>query len=992
MKIRSYLVALILSLFVPFTIFAGAIAYTLAERERAASVDGLRSTARALAIAVDRNVADISNSLTVLAEAELLRIGELRGFHRYAGRVADSRPELRRLLLVDSDGTLLFDSGLAFAATPTATIRSPQLARAVGSGLPSIGRTIEGYGDPDPSAIFVFVPAVRASNLNYVLIGVLNLSAIGEIFADQKLPGDWTGVVLDEDGTILGRSRSPELFVGRTAPEALVAAISGRREGVAEYATQEGWPTLAGFARSTLTGWSVVLGMPATAANIAAGRILTIMLAIGAAVSLTALAIAAFLGHRISRPVLGLLEPATAIARGATIATAGKTGISEIQRVMDGLKTASDILAEREAQRQRAEERYRLASLAANDFIWEHDIQTRRTIRSANFAAAFGYATDEPVGTGRWWRDHLHPDDAPRVLASVEEFLASDRSVWSSEYRLRKGDGTYAYILDRAYCVRDEHGRPVRAVGAKVDVTARRLVEEQLRKSEAHLARAQRVAEIGSWELMLETGEFYWSDETFRILGQSRDSSAPTLHAVTTMFVEEDLPAILRPVEMARAGWVPAPADISLDFRLRRADGTIRILRREGEAVVDAAGKLVSLIGTIRDVTEIRAAESHRRELEAQLRQTQKMETLGQLTGGIAHDFNNLLAVLVGNLELAVRKQRKGALATELDEASLRAASRGAALTRQLLTFARRQPLRPVRHDLRQLVEAMAPILEPALTARIALVFELAAAPCWVEIDSGQFEAALLNLALNARDAMPQGGTLTIRVRHVQEEPRGRVEVAVQDTGTGMSAEVRARAFEPFFTTKEVGKGSGLGLAMVYGFVRQSGGRVDIDSAPGKGTCVTLSFAASDAAQAAVVAGEPGNVRFHDLRVLLVEDDPEVRETVREMLGDLGATALVARDGQAAIAALKADASIDILLTDILMPGMDGITVARVAGALRPGTRIVFMSGHAELDQRALQAIDGRPFLVKPFRKLDLAAALSEARRPGETGRMAAGA
>jgi PAS domain S-box-containing protein len=846
LKIRSYLIALILSLFVPFTIFAGVIAHSLAERERAASVDGLRSTARALAIAVDRNVADIWNSLAVLATAELLRVGELKGFHRYAARVASSRPDLRKLLLVDSEGRLLFDTDVPLALTPQARIVSADLDRALLGKAPAIGRNLTGYGALDPAAIAVVVPAVLDGKARYALIGVLDLSTFGSIFADQKLPADWTGVVIDNE-RIVSRSRAPEIFVGQRAPSELTAALRGGQEGVAEYATQEGWPTLAGFARSSLTGWIVVLGMPVTAADSAAGRILTIMIGIGAAVSLAALAMASFLGRRISRAVLGMLDPAMAIARGATLRSVGKSGITEIQRVMDQLKSASDILADREAQ---------------------------------------------------------------------------------------------------------------------------------LRKSEGHLARAQSVAAIGSWELTLASGEFHWSDETFRILGLDRKTLSPALDAVKDMVVEEDRAAVRRPVELAWSGEKLAPSALSLDFRWRRPDGAIRILRREGEAVTDASGRVVALIGTVRDVTEIRAAEEQRRELQEQLRQTQKMEVLGQLTGGIAHDFNNLLAVLVGNLELAVRKQRQGKLAIELDEASLRAAARGTALTRQLLTFARRQPLRPEIVDLRELVKSMVTILEPALTGRIAVKVETAAEPCWVEIDGGQCEAALLNLALNARDAMPDGGALTVALRAVENS----IAVSVHDTGVGMTAEVQARAFEPFFTTKEVGKGSGLGLSMVYGFVRQSGGRVAIESAVGTGTTVTLTFPRAEAPLPSTVACPNRSTRFQDIRILLVEDDPEVRTTVERMLSDLGAAVIQAADGPAALGMLNADEPPDVVLTDIVMPGMDGIALSRAVSAARPDIRIVFMSGNAELDTGTMNAIDSRPLLVKPFRKIDLAAALCEAR------------
>jgi hypothetical protein len=217
-KIRSYLIALILSLFVPFTIFAGAIAYTLAERERAASVDGLQSTARALAIAVDRNVADISNSLSVLATAELLHVRELEGLHRFANRVVHERPEIRRLLLVQADGRLLFDTEVPYRETAETWVWSAHLARALASGVPTIGKDIAGYDALDPASTAVFVPARIDGAIRYALVGILDLSVIGAIFSDQKLPPDWTGVVLDADSAILSRSRSPELFVGLAAP------------------------------------------------------------------------------------------------------------------------------------------------------------------------------------------------------------------------------------------------------------------------------------------------------------------------------------------------------------------------------------------------------------------------------------------------------------------------------------------------------------------------------------------------------------------------------------------------------------------------------------------------------------------------------------------------------------------------------------------------------------------------------------------------------
>ncbi len=854
MRIRSYLVALIVSIFVPFTIFAGVIAHRLLEDERNAYVDGLRSTARALAIAIDRNIADVSNSLKVLAAAELLRISAFEGFHRYADRVVRARPELDRLMLVRPDGSIVFSTDASYGTDFDYQIRDGGLDQAIATGRAVIGSIVATAGGTGPTAITVFVPAVVEDGGRYALIAYLKLSVIGAIFSDQRLRPDWTGVVVDTNATILGRSRSADAFVGQPAPAALGTAIADSAEGIARYATQEGLATLAGFARSSATGWTVVLGMPVNSVDPTAGRTLYIVIATGLAIGLLALALAAFLGRQISRSVLGLLEPALAMARGEPIKSAAKSRIAEIQLVTSKLIVASGILAERERQRQQAED---------------------------------------------------------------------------------------------------------------------------------HLARAQRVAAIGSWELSLAAGKIHWSDETYRIFGVARDAFEPTLGGLEAFVLEEDLGRVREPIRRAKAGHAPEPSAISVDYRIRRQDGAIRMLRREGEPVFGAAGNLVALIGTVQDVTDARAAEARRRELEQKLQQTQKMEALGQLTGGIAHDFNNLLAVILGNLEIAVDRQRRGKFATEIDEASLRAVIQGTALTRQLLAFARRQPLRPVCQDLRQLVHEMLPILEQALTLKIALALETPDAPCWAEIDSGQFEAALLNLVINARDAMPDGGTVTIILQNSTESPFSRtdgpdcVTVIVKDTGTGMTSDVMAHAFEPFFTTKGIGKGSGLGLSMVYGFVRQSGGRVELDSRLGSGTAVKLHFRRSAAPAPAVRGEKAPSIPPQRLRILLVEDEPDVRETVRTMLSDIGATVVTAPDGVAALAILAEDHAIDAILTDIVMRGgIDGIALAERATAIRPGVRTAFMSGYAEFDERTLHVINKRPFLAKPFQKLELATAL----------------
>jgi len=380
-----------------------------------------------------------------------------------------------------------------------------------------------------------------------------------------------------------------------------------------------------------------------------------------------------------------------------------------------------------------------------------------------------------------------------------------------------------------------------------------------------------------------------------------------------------------------------------------------------------------------------RRVEQRTAELEsaqASLVQAQKMEAVGQLTGGIAHDFNNMLAIVIGNLDIARRRlvQGRGDVARQIDSA-MDGAQRAAALTRRLLVFARRQPLEPQVTDLNLLLGDLSELLRRTIGEKVRI--ELSPAPSvWpVSVDRAQMESAVINLAINARDAMPNGGLLSIETLNMIQDEAGPedglaagdyVMVAVADSGTGMAPEVSARAFEPFFTTKEVGRGTGLGLSQVYGFLRQSGGHVDIDSAPGTGTTVRLYFprhrgdappeAEHIAGETAPPRGSPGEV------VLVVEDEDEVRRTTVEALRELGYGVREARDGVEALAILSSDPAITLLFTDVVMPGLDGRALAERALRQRPDLIILYTTGYApETDPHETLPDDHPAMLRKPF-------------------------
>jgi signal transduction histidine kinase len=379
-----------------------------------------------------------------------------------------------------------------------------------------------------------------------------------------------------------------------------------------------------------------------------------------------------------------------------------------------------------------------------------------------------------------------------------------------------------------------------------------------------------------------------------------------------------------------------------------------------GEVAWVEAATHIAAIAIERDRAELKLRQN-----EEQLRQAHKMEAVGRLAGGVAHDFNNILSVVLGTSAALLEELEPDAPLRAEIEAIRKAGERAGALTRQLLAFSRQQILAPRVVDLGEIVAGLAPFLRRLLDDDVALAVERAPGPAPVVADTGQLEQVIVNLVINARDAMPDGGVVTIETAVVDRE----VVLTVADTGQGMDAATRARVFEPFFTTKENGKGTGLGLSTVYGIVAQSGGHVAVDSAPGAGATFTLRFARAEG-EAAREAAEPAGVaglRGSDT-VLLVEDEDQVRATVRSILRRSGYKVLEAQNGgEAFLVCEQYGSRIDLLLTDVVMPRMNGPELARRLGALRPGMRVLYMSGHTgDAVIRDGQAAGGTSFLQKP--------------------------
>jgi len=577
----------------------------------------------------------------------------------------------------------------------------------------------------------------------------------------------------------------------------------------------------------------------------------------------------------------------------------------------------------------------------------------------------------------------LHPDDRAEMKADRER-LARGEALAPREYRFLHDDGSICWTYRQVEVLRDRDQHPVGHVSTYLDITARKLAEArfaqqdaQLRGYRDHLNIAQRVGMIGSSAIDLKTGKSQWSDALYELTGLDPATTQPGAQAILDLVHPDDREMLSN----QRAAWVSGEAKPAAEWRLIRPDGELRWFESHGESVTDGEGRVTKLIVTFQDITDRKRIQAERTTLERQLMQAQKMEAIGRLTGGIAHDFNNLLTVIIGRLSLVASDLKDRPELEKWLTVCIKAANRGASLTRSLLAYARQQPLMPVKLSVAATLGELIELLPHTLGENIEVRTDFAKELWWCEVDPSQLQNAVLNLALNARDAMPEGGRLTIGASNVRagEElvrehryvvPGDYVVLSIADTGVGIAPAVMERVFEPFFTTKEVGKGSGLGLSMVYGFVKQSGGHVTIHSEPGIGTTLRL-YLPRCAAPAGAVESEPREVapQSGKERILVVEDDDDMRDLVATILGKLGYRVLTASRGDEALALLAAHPDVALLLSDVTLPGtLGGRALAERCKQASPGLKTLYMSGYSSDDIFVRGRLDlGVRLLRKPF-------------------------
>lgn len=647
-------------------------------------------------------------------------------------------------------------------------------------------------------------------------------------------------------------------------------------------------------------------------------------------------------------------------------------------------------------------------------WVW-HPIQDSFSV-DIGFTEAFGLdvsLVDKEASIDEVLKN-VHPEDRPGLDTAIAEAVIRG-GAYRHQYRVKRADGRYYWLDAHGSVGSDEHGVRTSFPGFVIDITTQKAAEERLRVSEAlNKENIQRVqlalaagAIIGCWVWDLKLDRFT-VDEAFAVafgLDAALGKEGIPLAQIVETVHPDDRPGLIEAIDQA----IARGGRYAHQYRVRRADGNYYWLEANGRVDCDADGTPASFPGVLLDIEGRRSVEAERdraiadlrslnenleqrvaersaelQDAQERLRQSQKMEAVGQLTGGLAHDFNNLLAGISGSLELMQHRMMQGRIndAERYIGAAQGAAKRASALTHRLLAFARRQTLDPRPTDIHRLVVELQDMIQR--TVGPSIQFEAVGMPgLWVAlVDVSQLENALLNLCINARDAMPAGGRIIVETanRCLDEKtakqyqiPEGQyLALSVTDTGSGMPPEVVARAFEPFFTTKPIGKGTGLGLSMIYGFAQQSGGQVKIHSEEGLGTTVCLYLprhyaeAESEVEQPERAAIAPSD---RSKTVLVVDDEPTVRMLVMDILEDLGYMAIEAGDSAAGLNVLQSNARIDLLISDVGLPGgLNGRQMVDAARVCRPDLKVLFITGYAENSVLGSGRLaPGMAVLTKPF-------------------------
>jgi len=641
---------------------------------------------------------------------------------------------------------------------------------------------------------------------------------------------------------------------------------------------------------------------------------------------------------------------------------------------LEELQRRASELEQTVLQRQRAEDelvvaqrrlQHTLASSPA--VIYTLSIEDDHSVLmwvSENIVWSFGYTVEEALARD-WWSERVHPEDLRHMANDQTELLSTGYIV--SDYRFRHKNGAYHWVRDEQRLQRNAQGEPVQIVGAWVDITRSRQAAESLTEANQTLQSLVQTSPLAIIALDLEGNVKSWNAAAERIFGWTE---AEAMGRRNPIIPDDKSDEFLDSLDLTRRGGMFT----NFETTRNRKDGSVIDVSLSSAPLIDGKGNIHGSVTVIADTTE-------RKQLEEQLRQSQKMEAIGRLAGGVAHDFNNLLTAIIGYSQLALgRLHQEDPMRKDLEEIE-HAGQRAAALTGQLLAFSRKQVLQPQVLDLNSVVADLGKMLHRLIGEDVELVMRLNPDLGSVKADRGQIDQILMNLAVNSRDAMPNGGKLTIETAnieldesyasdHVDARSGGHVMLAISDNGAGMDKQTLSRIFEPFFTTKEQGKGTGLGLSTVFGIVKQSGGHIGVYSEPGMGTTFKVYLPRTDGEldhkerRVAATSHAKGTET-----ILLVEDEGSVRKLARTILQNNGYTVFeAASSDEARDISEQHEGRIQLMLTDVIMPGTSGRELAQSVADSRPEMKVLYMSGYTDDAIVHHGVLDAEtPFIQKPF-------------------------
>ena len=987
--------------------------------------------ARLAASEIDRILVGVQNLLIAVSKAPSIRALDAGGCIGYLASLQPEVPYLLSISALDRDGVVRCRQ-----QAPPSNLRfsdRPYFQEALAGEPFVVGEYT--FGRISQNAVLPLAIPLRAEGgqIIGVVAAALDLNWLTARLRERGYPEGGSITVADRNGVIIAREPFPERFIGTQIPEAFRYLVTAARPGAVEVTSQDGTRRILGYVPATLppTGLYVSSGLAsdqAFAAVNAATRRSALFIGAGLLLALAA----AWLAGRIfiKRPVDRLLFAAEAWRSGdLTVRTGLRPRGGELSRIGAVFDRVAGEVQRRSDELKESEERSRLAIEATGIGIWDVDAIAGTRRWSPEFRAILGLPADAEADMLRF-SELIHPDDRDWVNELYRRaYRPESGGRYEAEFRVRRADdGAERWVLTTGRVTFRADGAPLRGIGTIRDITERKQAEAALRESEARLRALADHLPNGMVYQILATSDgtrrfVYVSQGVERLIGPKAADILDDPSVLYGAIHEEDFERLTQ----AELRAVSTMSLFNVEVRMRRTDGELRWFQLasapralpDGSSVWDGVAlditervKAEQELRQINDTLEMHVAErteelaaanrqlvaqiDEREKVEKTLRQMQRLEAVGQLTSGVAHDFNNLLTVILGNLDFLARADidAKGKRRIEMMRS---AAERGAKLTDQLLAFSRRQRLEPRPLDLNETIAGLTDLLQSTIGGSVRLSVELSPALWPALVDPTQIELVILNLAINARDAMEVGGSLSVETANarIRDEPARPEEpapgdyvmIAVRDTGTGMSEEVLAKVFEPFFTTKAVGKGSGLGLAQVYGFAKQSGGGVRIETRLGEGTIVKVFLpraAAAGAVEPELPLSGPAPASPNRLTILLVDDDEAVREVTAGILADQGFDIIEAANGVAALEILREARAIDLLLVDFAMPGMNGADVARAARAERPGLPVLFVTGYADFAE--LKTIGEEHVVQKPYRGDELlakmTAALSCAPRP----------